>query len=568
MLSKGVHGSDLRIALLTEGEFFGETDLVSDKPSDVTVRTTTPCVLLTLSRKDLDAVLAENCEPRRRVQEGDRRASGTAFDGESLRRAEHRPGLRLCRERRDPETFVDYSAHPREYSLSAMQTVVRVHTRVSDLYNGPYDQLEEQMRLTVEGIKERQEWELVNNNKFGLTHSVDPAMRISTRYGAPTPDDLDELLALVWKKPAFFLAHPKAIAAFERECTWRGVPPVTMNCSASPVITWRGIPLVPCDKLEMKSRYQSNQWFGTTSILLMRVGEADQGVVGLHQAGIPGEISPSLSARLMGLDSLGVASYLLTLYSSCAVLTDDALASLENVEVGYYHDYNMREPQEFRRWLRNLDQAQFIADSQPLAEGPVNVRQFTAAQRNDVGREESGDDDEDVAEDDVDHAAVAAEPAAVGARRRRHVPRQPHQGRAEQGRADRSRRLDDGVASFPSEALRSVPLFSQAARADHRRRWPSRFKTEEVSLGNKLIVEGEDLSKFFIIAQGQVEVLSKGVHGSNLRIALLTEGEFFGETDLVSDKPSDVTVRTITPCVLLTLSRKDLDAVLAENAES
>ncbi len=63
-----------------------------------------------------------------------------------------------------------------------------------------------------------------------------------------------------------------------------------------------------------------------------------------------------------------------------------------------------------------------------------------------------------------------------------------------------------------------------------------RFKTEEVSLGNKLIVEGEDLSKFFIIAQGQVEVLSKGVHGSNLRIALLTEGEFFGETDLVSDK--------------------------------
>jgi hypothetical protein len=105
--------------------------------------------------------------------------------------------------------------------------------------------------------------------------------------------------------------------------------------------------MVPCDKLEMKNCYQSNQWYGTTSILLMRVGEADQGVVGLHQAGIPGEISPSLSARLMGLDSLGVASYLLTLYSSCAVLTDDALASLENVEVGYYHDYNMREPKNF-----------------------------------------------------------------------------------------------------------------------------------------------------------------------------------------------------------------------------
>ncbi|MFN9286745.1 MAG: Crp/Fnr family transcriptional regulator, partial [Planctomyces sp.] len=140
------------------------------------------------------------------------------------------------------------------------------------------------------------------------------AMRISTRYGAPTPDDLDELLALVWKKPAFFLAHPKAIAAFERECTWRGVPPVTTTL------------------------------LGTTSILLLRAGESDQGVVGLHQAGIPGEIMPSLSARLMGLDSLGVASYLLTLYFSCAVLTDDALAILENVEVGYYHDYDNRTP--------------------------------------------------------------------------------------------------------------------------------------------------------------------------------------------------------------------------------
>jgi CRP-like cAMP-binding protein len=342
VLSKGVHGSNLRIALLTEGEFFGETDIVSDKPSDVTVRTTTPCVLLTLSRKDLDAVLAE-------TNQGEEFKKAIAEHLE-LRSMVNRYGERnidlvsgFAENVEIPETFVDYSEHPREYSLSAIQTVVRVHTRVSDLYNGPYDQLEEQVRLTVEGIKERQEWELVNNPKFGLAHSVDPAMRISTRYGAPTPDDLDELLALVWKKPAFFLAHPKAIAAFERECTWRGVPPVTMNLFGFPVVTWRGIPLVPCDKLEMKNRYQSNQWYGTTSILLMRVGETDQGVVGLHQSGIPGEISPSLSARLMGLDSLGVASYLLTLYHSCAVLTDDALASLENVEVGYYHDYEHRQ---------------------------------------------------------------------------------------------------------------------------------------------------------------------------------------------------------------------------------
>lgn len=339
VLSKGVHGSDLRLALLSDGEFFGENDLVADQASDVTIRTITPCILLTLSRKELDEVLADNPD----LTEDFKRVIN---EHRELRSTVNRYGERnidlvsgFAENVEIPETFVDYSAFPREYSLSAVQTVVRVHTRVSDLYNGPYDQLEEQMRLTIEGIKERQEWEIVNSKKFGLIHSVDPAMRISTRYGAPTPDDLDELLALVWKKPAFFLAHPKAIAAFERECTWRGVPPVTMNLFGTPVISWRGIPLVPCDKVELKSRYQSNQWFGTTSILLMRLGEADQGVVGLHQAGIPGEILPSLSARLMGLDSLGVASYLLTLYFSAAVLTDDALGVLENVEVGYYHDY-------------------------------------------------------------------------------------------------------------------------------------------------------------------------------------------------------------------------------------
>lgn len=344
VLSKGIHGSNLRIALLTEGEFFGETELISDRPSDVTIRTITPCIFLTLSRKDLDLVLSEVPNLTEDFQK-------VIVEHQTLRSTVNRYGERnidlvsgFAENVEIPETFVDYSAAPREYSLSAVQTVVRVHTRVSDLYNDPFNQLEEQMRLTIEGIKERQEWELINSKKFGLIHSVDPAMRISTRYGAPTPDDLDELLALVWKKPAFFLAHPKAIAAFERECTWRGVPPPTINLFGTQVITWRGVPLVPCDKLEMKSRFQSNQWIGTTSILLLRIGEADQGVVGLHQAGIPGEIMPSLSARLMGLDSLGVASYLLTLYFSCAVLTDDALGVLENVEVGYYHDYENRKP--------------------------------------------------------------------------------------------------------------------------------------------------------------------------------------------------------------------------------
>src|SRR5512136_869733 len=120
-----------------------------------------------------------------------------------------------------------------------------------------------------------------------------------------------------------------------------------------------------------------------------------------------------------------------------------------------------------------------------------------------------------------------------------------------------------GSATFQPEALRSVPLFSRLTD-DIVTRIAGSFRTEEVTLGNNLVVEGKDRNKFFIIAQGQVEVLSKGVHGSDLRIALLTEGEYFGEADLFSDKPSEVTVRTITPCIFLTLSRKELDTILAK----
>jgi len=75
-------------------------------------------------------------------------------------------------ERKVPESFVDYEEKPREYTLSAISTIVDVHTRVSDLYSHPHDQIREQLRLTVEKVKERQEHELVNNPDYGLLHNV------------------------------------------------------------------------------------------------------------------------------------------------------------------------------------------------------------------------------------------------------------------------------------------------------------------------------------------------------------------------------------------------------------
>jgi hypothetical protein len=86
------------------------------------------------------------------------------------------------------------------------------------------NQTEQQLRLTIEALRERQEDELVNNREFGLLHNADPAQRIHTRTGPPTPDDLDNLLSRR-RKSRFFLAHPRTIAAFGRECNRRGLYP-------------------------------------------------------------------------------------------------------------------------------------------------------------------------------------------------------------------------------------------------------------------------------------------------------------------------------------------------------
>jgi hypothetical protein len=231
-----------------------------------------------------------------------------------------------------PQTYVDYIEDPREYMLSAVNTVLDVHTRVSDLYSKPYNQIGEQLRLIIETIKERQESELINNPEYGLLHSIVSQQRLNTRSGPPTPDDLDELIAKVWKQPGFFLLHPVAIAAFGRECTRRGVPPPTVSLFGSQFLTWRGIPLIPSDKIAIEN--------GKTKILLLRTGESRQGVVGLYQPNLPGEQSPGLSVRFMGINHQAIASYLVSLYCSLAVLVDDAIAVLDDVEIGRYHQYN------------------------------------------------------------------------------------------------------------------------------------------------------------------------------------------------------------------------------------
>jgi Phage capsid-like protein/Cyclic nucleotide-binding domain len=322
-LGVGKYGDEVGLGVLADGQFFGDGVLVEGGGFwEFTARAVTPVTVLTLSRQDFEQLLEQSATLREHIQQV---AAGSPPQGNQHGEALIDLASGHVGEPDLPGTFVDYELSPREYELSVAQTVLRVHSRVADLYNEPMDQLEQQLRLTVEALRERQEQELVNNPEFGLLHNVDLRQRIHTRTGPPTPDDLDELLSRR-RKSRFFLAHPQTIAAFGRECSRRGVYPESVEVEGETVAAWRGVPILPCDKIPITEQR-------TSSILVMRTGVADQGVVGLHQTGIPDEYEPSLNVRFMGINDKAVVSYLVSAYYSAAVLVPDALGVLENVEI-------------------------------------------------------------------------------------------------------------------------------------------------------------------------------------------------------------------------------------------
>jgi CRP-like cAMP-binding protein len=319
----GHYGQETRRGVVTDGGFLGGTVAGGEPgPWEYTARALTACVVLALPRRAYEEVatrsealrahvrdrLAEEGRPRNKRGEADITLAA-GHTGE--------PGI--------PGTFVDYELRPREYELSVAQTVLRVHSRVADLYNDPMDQIEQQLRLTIEALRERQEHELVNNPEFGLLHNADYSQRIATHSGPPTPDDMDELLSMR-RGTKVFLAHPKAVTAFGRECTKRGITFGETEFQGRHVPAWRGVPLLPCGKIPVSEQ-------GTSAVLALRTGEDEQGVVGLRQTGIPDEYEPGLNVRFMGINEQAVISYLVSTYYSAAVLVPDALGVLEGVEV-------------------------------------------------------------------------------------------------------------------------------------------------------------------------------------------------------------------------------------------
>ncbi|MFI6898903.1 family 2B encapsulin nanocompartment shell protein, partial [Streptomyces sp. NPDC050256] len=242
----GPYGDETVLGVHADGAYFGDHSLIEgDALWEYTARAVTACTVLTLRRADV-LNLAERADSLRTHLAGllaiPHQRTNKYGEAEIDLSAGH-SGEAVV-----PHTFVDYDAAPREYELSVAQTVLKVHSRVADLYNQPMNQTEQQLRLTVEALRERQEHELINNREFGLLNNCDYGQRLQPHDGAPTPDDMDELLSRR-RGSKLFLAHPRAIAAFGRECNKRGLVPESVDVGGHHVPAWRGVPIFPSNKI-------------------------------------------------------------------------------------------------------------------------------------------------------------------------------------------------------------------------------------------------------------------------------------------------------------------------------
>ena len=109
--------------------------------------------------------------------------------------------------------------------------------------------------------------------------------------------------------------------------------------------------------------------------------------------------------------------------------------------------------------------------------------------------------------------------------------------------------------------LQSVPFFENldgvllAALADH-------FLSERYAEGDTIFEEGERGEDLYIIARGEVEVLATGPTGEERRLAVLRDGDYFGEMALLDDAPRAATVRASAPSILLRLNREQFLGLL------
>jgi ATP-binding cassette subfamily B protein len=123
---------------------------------------------------------------------------------------------------------------------------------------------------------------------------------------------------------------------------------------------------------------------------------------------------------------------------------------------------------------------------------------------------------------------------------------------------------DDGEVQ--PERLKEYALLS---RLDPQalREMAALFVSEIYPAGQNVVFQGEIGDRFHLIARGRVEVIRQEVDGAPARVAVLGDGDYFGEIALLRRVPRMATVRTLVPTLLLSLKDRHFQVLLQRHPD-
>ncbi len=114
---------------------------------------------------------------------------------------------------------------------------------------------------------------------------------------------------------------------------------------------------------------------------------------------------------------------------------------------------------------------------------------------------------------------------------------------------------DDGrQARIEPQRLRQMPLFA-AISLDDLEAVADQFASEYYAANETIFAQGDSGDRLYILVRGQVAVLATDARGHEQQIETLEDGDHFGEMALLHDKPRSASIKTLTPCVVISLSR-------------